>query len=111
MKNKLVVILGPTAVGKTKFAVKLAHKFNGEIISADSRQVYKRMDIGTGKDLSEYTVDGKEIPVHLIDLIEPSDEYNLFTFIKDYNAVFTEICQRKKIPFLVGGRGCILIRF
>jgi tRNA dimethylallyltransferase len=108
MPHKFVTILGPTAVGKTIFAVKLADKFDGEIISADSRQVYRRMDIGTGKDLADYTLDGKTIPAHLIDLIEPADEYNLFTFIKDFNKAFAEITKRNKLPFLVGGTGMYL---
>lgn len=108
MPHKLVTILGPTAVGKTAFAVKLADKFNGEIISADSRQVYKRMDIGTGKDISDYILGAKTIPVHLIDLLEPADEYNLFSFIKDFNTVFSDIIKRNKLPFLVGGTGMYL---
>ena len=78
MKNKLVIISGPTGVGKTKLSIELAKKIGGEIISADSRQVYRRMDIGTGKDLGDYVVDGKTIPYHLIDICEPGTKYNLF---------------------------------
>src|SRR3990172_8037904 len=81
--HNLIVILGPTATGKTKLAAKLANEFNGEIISADSRQVYRRMDIGTGKDYDDYLVDGKKTPYHLIDIIETSEEFNLF-FFKEY---------------------------
>ncbi|MCF6269600.1 MAG: tRNA (adenosine(37)-N6)-dimethylallyltransferase MiaA [Melioribacteraceae bacterium] len=105
MLQKLVVILGPTAVGKTNFAVKLAKKFNGEIISADSRQVYKGMDIGTGKDLSEYQIDNVKIPYHLIDIVEPSVEYNLFSFQNDFYSSFNQIISNNKQPFLVGGTG------
>ncbi len=105
MAKKLIVVLGPTAVGKTKFAVQLANKFNGEIISADSRQVYKLMDIGTGKDLNEYTINGKKIPYHLINIISPDKEYDLYSFQKDFNTIFTNILSRDKTPFLVGGTG------
>ncbi|NOX17975.1 MAG: tRNA (adenosine(37)-N6)-dimethylallyltransferase MiaA [Chlorobi bacterium] len=108
MPRRLVTILGPTAVGKTIFAVKLADAFDGEIISADSRQVYKRMDIGTGKDVSDYSINGKTISSHLIDLIEPADEYNLFSFVKDFNQTFEDISKRNKLPFLVGGTGMYL---
>ena len=80
MKYDLISILGCTATGKTKLAVQLADYFNGEIISADSRQVYRGMNIGTGKDLSEYFINGKQIPYHLIDIIDPQEEFNLFSF-------------------------------
>ena len=103
MKEKLIVILGPTAVGKTRFAVKLANKFNGEIISADSRQVYKRMNIGTGKDLDDYKIDDREIPYHLIDIIEPTEEFDLFHFQKLFKDAFKKIASQKRIPLLVGG--------
>ena len=103
--QQLVIILGPTAVGKTNFAIKLANEFNGEIISADSRQVYKGMDIGTGKDLDEYQLDGLKIPYHLIDIIEPHDEYNLFSFQNDFYSSFSQIISNNKLPFLVGGTG------
>lgn len=105
MPSKLVIILGPTAVGKTKFAVQLANEFNGEIISADSRQVYKSMDIGTGKDLDEYTINNFQIPYHLIDIISPTDEYDLFSFQKDFYKVFNIITNKNHTPFLVGGTG------
>jgi len=103
MKEKLIVILGPTAVGKTRFAVKLADKFNGEIISADSRQVYKQMNIGTGKDLDDYKIADREIPYHLIDIIEPTEEFDLFHFQKLFKDAFKKITSQKRIPFLVGG--------
>ncbi|HSR19089.1 MAG TPA: isopentenyl transferase family protein, partial [Ignavibacteriaceae bacterium] len=105
MPSRLIVILGPTATGKTKLSARLAHEFNGEIISADSRQVYKGMDIGTGKDLNDFLVEGKKIKYHLIDIIEPSEEFNLYLFIKFFNQSFNEIIKKRKIPFLVGGTG------
>ena len=108
MRYQLITVLGPTAVGKTQLAVKLAYRFNGEIISADSRQVYKRMDIGTGKDLSEYFYKGKQIRYHLIDLVEPAEEFNLFLFQKKFFEAFNEIISKGKIPFLVGGTGLYL---
>lgn len=104
----LITILGPTAVGKTKLAAKLAFEFNGEIISADSRQVYRGMDIGTGKDLNDYLVDGEKIKYHLIDIIDPQDEFNLFLFKKYFNSAFEEIRKKNKMPFLVGGTGLYL---
>jgi tRNA dimethylallyltransferase len=105
MLQKLIVILGPTAVGKTKFAVELASKFNGEIISADSRQVYKGMDIGTGKDLDEYQIGNSKVPYHLIDIISPNDEYNLFSFQNDFYSAYSKIYESGNQPFLVGGTG------
>lgn len=103
--SNLITILGPTAVGKTKFAAQLAYKFNGEIISADSRQVYIGMNIGTGKDLSDYIINGKPISYHLIDVIHPSEEFNLFMFKELFAKAFNEIIQMNKLPFLVGGTG------
>jgi tRNA dimethylallyltransferase len=108
MKYNLITILGPTAVGKTRLAALLANEFNGEIISADSRQVYKGMDIGTGKDLDDYNVDGKQVNHHLIDVIDPKDEYNLFTFQQNFFSAFNKINDAGKIPFLVGGTGMYL---
>jgi len=104
----LITILGPTAVGKTHLAAQLANHFNGEIISADSRQVYQGMDIGTGKDISDYNIDGKFIPYHMIDMIEPKEEFNLFLFNKNFYESFSDITSRGKIPFLVGGTGLYL---
>jgi len=108
MSYNLITILGPTAVGKTRLAALLANRFNGEIISADSRQVYKKMNIGTGKDLSDYIVNGKTVKYHLIDVIEPSDEFNLFLFNKLFYDAFHKINQSAKTPFLVGGTGLFL---
>ena len=105
MRSNLITILGPTATGKTRLAARLAQKYNGEIISADSRQVYIGMDIGTGKDLSDYLVDGERINYHLIDIIPPSEEFNLFMFKELFVKTFHEIESRNKLPFLVGGTG------
>lgn len=106
--KKVIVILGPTAVGKTKFAVKLAHQFNGEIISADSRQVYIGMDIGTGKDLEDYTFQNQIIKSHLIDVVKPHCEFNLYIFQKLFYNSVREIYTSEKLPFLVGGTGLYL---
>ncbi|HEX2984237.1 MAG TPA: tRNA (adenosine(37)-N6)-dimethylallyltransferase MiaA [Ignavibacteriales bacterium] len=106
--NKLVAILGPTAVGKTRLAARLAYEFNGEILSADSRQVFRGMDIGTGKDLQDYTVNGSEIAKYLIDLKNPDEEFNLFLFVKEFYKNFDNITSRGKLPFLAGGTGLYL---
>ncbi len=103
MHFDLITILGPTASGKTNIAARLANDLNGEIISADSRQVYKGMDIGTGKDLIEFRKNN--VSYHLIDIVEPSDEYNIFRFAKDFKSSFEEIKCKKKFPILVGGTG------
>ena len=108
MKFNLITILGPTATGKTKLAVQLADCFNGEIISADSRQVYRGMNIGTGKDLSEYFINGRQIPYRLIDIIDPTEEFNLFSFQQNFYKSFDEIKSKNKLPFLVGGTGMYL---
>ncbi len=100
-----IVIIGPTATGKTQLAVQLAHKLSGEIISADSRQVYRGMDIGTGKDLSEYNYKGVSIPYHLIDIIGPIEEYNVAQFQRDFQRVYSDITKRNKLPILCGGTG------
>ena len=107
--KKLITILGPTASGKTPLAAALAREVNGEIISADSRQVYRRMDIGTGKDLADYTtiVDGMpvNIPYHLIDICEPGTKYNLFHYQQDFFDAYNDIVGRGATPILCGGTG------
>ena len=108
MAKNLIVILGPTASGKTRLAAQLASDFQGEVISADSRQVYRTMNIGTGKDLKEYVIDGRQIPYHLIDIEDPENEFNVFEFQKRFYAVFSAIRQRKKLPVLTGGTGLYL---
>jgi tRNA dimethylallyltransferase len=104
-KHNLIVILGPTASGKTQLAVRLAKDMGSEIISADSRQVYRGMDIGTGKDLSEYAVNGVSVPYHLIDIVDPTYEFNLFEYQKCFYKSFSEISSRSIIPIMVGGTG------
>ena len=101
----MITILGPTASGKTSVATALAAKINGEIISADSRQIYKSMDLGTGKDLDEYVVDGKKIPYHLIDIKEAGYKYNVFEYQHDFLLAYNEIVERNHIPVLCGGTG------
>ena len=120
----MITILGPTASGKTPLAAALAHEIGGEIISADSRQVYRRMDIGTGKDLEDYTVQGsglkvqglsqepltvtrepKTIPYHLIDIVEPGTKYNLFQYQQDFYDAYRQIVERGVTPILCGGTG------
>ncbi|HLV31583.1 MAG TPA: tRNA (adenosine(37)-N6)-dimethylallyltransferase MiaA [Chitinispirillaceae bacterium] len=104
LKN-LVVICGPTASGKTTLGVTLALKYNGEIISADSRQIYKRMDIGTGKDLDEYSTPGGTVPFHLIDIVDPYEIYTLYHYKSDSLKTVDNILKRDRLPFLVGGTG------
>lgn len=101
----MITILGPTASGKTTLAAALAAELDAEIISADSRQVYRRMDIGTGKDLADYTVGGKSVPYHLIDIVEPGTKYNLFEYQKDFISAYNDIKRRGKMPILCGGTG------
>lgn len=101
----LITILGPTASGKTALATHLAAEIDADIISADSRQVYRRMDIGTGKDLSDYQIDGKQIPYHLIDIVEPGTKYNLFQYQQDFLKVYDDLSKRQKQAILCGGSG------
>lgn len=103
--KNLLIVLGSTAVGKTRLAVQLAKDFNGEIISADSRQVFEGMDIGTGKDLSEYLVDGFRIPYHLIDIKKAGERYQVNAFKEDFYQSFQEIIDKQKLPILCGGTG------
>lgn len=102
---ELITIIGPTASGKTAFAAALASRLDTEIISGDSRQVYRSMDIGTGKDLADYVVDGKQIPYHLIDICNPGDKYNVFEYQHDFHKAFEEIRKKGKLPILCGGTG------
>ena len=104
----LITILGPTASGKTALAAALAYELDAEIISADSRQVYRGMDIGTGKDLADYAIGGKHIPYHLIDIVEPGYKYNVFEYQRDFLSAYEDICRRGKWPILCGGTGLYL---
>lgn len=113
MNNKVVVILGPTSGGKTSLAVQLAYKFEGEIVSADSRQVYRGMDIGTGKDLSEFSFKDKEgvdvsIPYHLIDIVDPKDDFDVVAWNKKAKIAIDDILKRGKLPIVAGGTGLYL---
>jgi tRNA dimethylallyltransferase len=101
----LVTVLGHTAAGKTAFAAHLAHQLRGEIISADSRQVYRGMDIGTGKDYEDYQVEDSRIPFHLIDILDAGYEYNVYLFKRDFLRIFTDISERGIMPVLCGGSG------
>ena len=101
----MITILGPTATGKTQLAAHVAYKINGEIISADSRQVYKDMNIGTGKDLDDYCINNIPIPYHIIDIAEPGYEYNVFEFKRDFQTAYNNIISRNKVPILCGGTG------
>ena len=104
--NRMITILGPTASGKTALSTALAARMgNAEIISADSRQVYRGMDVGTGKDLADYRVGEVEVPYHLIDIVEPGTKYNLYEYQKDFHEVYEDIRQRGALPILCGGTG------
>lgn len=107
-KYNLLTILGPTAGGKTSVATRMASILNGEVISADSRQVYRGMDLGTGKDLDDYIVDGKEIPYHLIDIVDAGYKYNVYEYQRDFVKAFEDISKRDKFPVLCGGSGMYL---
>jgi tRNA dimethylallyltransferase len=101
----LVTIVGHTAAGKTAFAANLAHQIGGEVISADSRQVYRGMDIGTGKDYNDYLIEGIRVPAHLIDILDAGCEYNVYLFKRDFSRVFTDLSERGIMPVLCGGSG------
>ena len=105
MKYDLITILGPTASGKTPLATVLADKLGTEIISGDSRQVYRRMDLGTGKDLADYKVEGRSVPYHLIDIVEPGYKYNVFEYQRDFLGAYESIVAKGKLPILCGGTG------
>lgn len=104
----MITVLGPTATGKTRLAALVAVRLDGEVISADSRQVYRGMNLGTGKDYDDYLVGDKSVPRHLIDIAEPGYEYNVFEYRQDFLKVFNDITARKKIPILCGGTGLYL---
>ncbi len=105
---KLIAVLGPTASGKTRFAVRLADIIGAEIISADSRQIYRGMDIGTGKDLADYIIDGKEIPYHLIDIADAGTRYDIFRYQRAFAEAYSDIVSRGKKAILCGGSGLYL---
>lgn len=105
MKYDLITILGPTASGKTPLAANLASKIDAEIISGDSRQIYRGMDLGTGKDLEDYVVNGVEVPYHLIDIVDPGYKYNVFEFQRDFLDAYNLVKSKGKIPLLCGGTG------
>lgn len=101
----LITILGPTASGKTQLAVQLSARIGAEIISADSRQVYRGMDLGTGKDLADYTIAGRQIPYHLIDIVDAGAKYNVFEYQRDFLQAYNDIKERGRVPLLCGGTG------
>lgn len=101
----MITILGPTASGKTALAAALAYKIGAEVISADSRQVYSGMTVGTGKDLDDYVVNGRQIKYHLIDIARPGDKYNIYEYQRDFHKVYAELAQRGVMPILCGGSG------
>ena len=103
--SPLIVITGPTATGKTLLAAKVARECRGEVISADSRQVYRGMDLGSGKDLNDFLIEGEKVPYHLIDIAEPGEEYNVFAFQQDFLDAYRDIISRKRQPVLCGGTG------
>jgi tRNA dimethylallyltransferase len=108
MDYNLITVLGPTATGKTALAAQIAFHLKGEIISADSRQVYKGMNLGTGKDYEDYYVNGDKIPCYLIDVAEPEEEFNTFLFKEFFHKAFSEITARDKLPVMCGGTGLYL---
>lgn len=105
MRYNLLCVLGATATGKTTLAVNLAHRLDGEIISADSRQIYRGMDLGTGKDIGEYSLEGTDIPYHLIDIVDAGYKYNLFEYQRDFMEAFESISRSSRLPVLCGGTG------
>ncbi len=107
-KVNMITVLGHTAAGKTSFAAHLASMTDGEIISADSRQVYRGMDLGTGKDYEDYIINGHPVPCHLTDIVDPGYEYNVYEFQRDFKRVFSEVTSRDKMPVLCGGTGLYL---
>ncbi|NQU80757.1 MAG: tRNA (adenosine(37)-N6)-dimethylallyltransferase MiaA [Bacteroidetes bacterium] len=104
-KYNMITILGATASGKTALAANVAYRMNGEVISADSRQVYRNMDIGTGKDYGDYIIEGREVPCHLVDICNAGEKYSVYRYQKDFLTVYNEISGRNKLPVLCGGTG------
>lgn len=107
-KNKVIIVTGPTATGKTALAIDLAEQFDGEIVSVDSRQVYRGLDIGSGKDLDEYCRNGKNIPYHLLDIVAPDYEYNLMEYCRDAEIALTKITENSHLPIFCGGTALYL---
>ena len=105
MTQRLITILGPTATGKTALAVEVAWRLGGEVISADSRQVFRGMDLGTGKDLADYDLHGTHVPYHLIDICDPREEYSAYRFLNDFKRAYEDITSRGRQPILCGGTG------
>lgn len=103
-----VMVVGPTATGKTRLAVALARRFGGEVISADSRQVYRGLDLGTGKDLEEYGTGAERVPVHLVDIVDPAEAYHLFRYVADAQAALRDLAGRGRLPVIAGGTGLYL---
>jgi len=103
--HDILVITGPTATGKTRLAALVANRLGGEVISADSRQVYRGMDLGTGKDLSDYTVDGRRVPVHMVDIVDAGYRYNVYEYQRDFLKVFKDFAERSVFPVVCGGSG------
>lgn len=101
----MITILGPTASGKTTVAANVAYRMNGEVISADSRQVYRNMNIGTGKDYDDYSIEGREVSCHLLDICEAGEKYSVYRYQKDFLTVYNEIVSREKLPVMCGGTG------
>ena len=108
MDYNVITVLGPTASGKTKLAAQIAYHFNGAIISADSRQVYRGMNIGTGKDYDDYIINNIKIPYYLIDIISPAEEFNVFLYKEFFFEIVTKIFEKGVLPILCGGTGLYL---
>jgi tRNA dimethylallyltransferase len=108
VKYDMLTILGPTATGKTQLAARMAHRLNGEVLSADSRQIYRGMDLGTGKDLADYVVEGSRVPCHLVDIANAGEQYNVFEFQRQFISAYEDILSREKFPVFCGGSGLYL---